>query len=92
MNALLQSTATHTQLRRDAPVARPGGIPTQPRAGIPPIAARPRRHALSRILAAMAGRRRTSRLPGPSCWASAGTGLSPIAGGASRGVTILGRR
>lgn len=92
MNALLQSTATLARPRRKARMARLGGIPTQPRAGIPPSAARPRRHALSRVLAAIAGRRRTSRPPGPSSWASTGTGLSPIAAGASRGVTILGRR
>ena len=52
---------------------------------------RMRVHSLAGILAALPRRRRTGSLPHPGSRASAGTGVSPFAAGASRGVTFLSR-
>lgn len=91
MNYLLTVTAAHLKPRREEPMKRSRGIPMKPRASMPSFATRTRRHSLPRVRAALSGRRRTGGLPGPGSQASAGSGVSPIASGASRGVTILGR-
>ena len=63
-----------------------------PEAGMPSIPSRTRRHPLSRIRTALSHRRNGGDLPGPGSRASARSGVSPIAAGASRGVAFLVRR
>ena len=92
MNNLLTATAPHLKPPREESMKRSRGIPMKPRAGTPSIAIRTRRHPLPRVRAALSGHRRTGGQPGPGGWASAGSGVSPIASGASRGVAILARR
>ena len=89
MNYAIQGTAPRLKPRREEPLKRSGEIPMRPEAGKPSIASRTRRHSLSRILAALAHRRRTGGLPGPDSRGSAGSGVSPIASGASRGVALF---
>ncbi len=92
MNYVLQGTAAHLEPRRDELLKRSGGSPIRPEAGWPSIPTRTRRHSLSKVRAALSLRRRTDGLPGPRCGDSAGSGLSPIASGASRGVAIFASR
>jgi len=89
MNYLLTGTAPHLKPRREEPMKRSLGIPMKPGASMPSIATRTRRHSLPRVRAALSGRRRTESLPGPGTQTSAGSGVSPIASGASRGVAIF---
>lgn len=90
MNYLLQGTAPPLNPQREEPLERSGGIPLQRGAPKPSTATPTRRHSLlPRARAALSLRRRTGRLPGPAPRASAGSGVSPIASGASRGVAIL---
>ena len=89
MNYAIQGTATQLKPRREQPLKRSGGIPVRPEAGQPSIATRTRRHSLFRIRLAVSHRRLTGDLPGPNSRESAGSGVSPIASGASRGVAIL---
>ena len=86
---LLQGTAPHPNPPREEPLERAGEISTRPGAGTREIATRTRRHAPHRVRAALSGRRRQGGLPEPRSRASAGSGVSPIAGGTSRGVAIL---
>ena len=92
MNYAIQGTAPQLKPRREEPLKRSGGIPMQPEAGRPSIATRTRRHSLSRVRAALSHRRRTGGPPGPDSRESAGSGVSPIASGASRGVALLSSR
>ncbi len=93
MNYAIQRTAPQLKPWREEPLTRSGGeIPVRPEAGRPPIASRARRHALSRILAAWSQRRRMGGPTGPASRASAGSGVSPIASGASRGVALFSSR
>lgn len=89
MNYLLQGTAPHPELRREESMKRSGEILIKPGPGMPSIATRTRRHSLPKVRAPLSVRRRRGRLPDPGSRASAGNGVSPIAGGASRGVAIL---
>lgn len=89
MNYLTHSIALHPEPRREVSRKRPGAIPPEPGAGRPPIAVRARRHSLFRSRAALSGRRRADDLVSDVSRSSAGSGVSPIASGASRGVTIL---
>jgi len=89
MNYALQGTASHVTPRREEPLTGSGAIPVRQVAGRPSIATRTLPHAVSGLRAALSHRRRTGGLPGPSRRASAGSGLGPIASGASRGVAIL---
>lgn len=91
MNYLLTGTVPHLKPQREEPMKRSLAIPMKPRASMPSFATRTRRHSLPRVRAALSGLHRTGGLPGPGSQASAGSGGSPIASGASRGVTILGR-
>jgi hypothetical protein len=91
MNYLLTVTAAHLKPRREEPMKRSRGIPMKPRASMPSSASRTRRHSLPRVRAALSVRHRTGGLPGPDSQPAAGSGVSPIASGASRGVAILGR-
>ena len=92
MNYAIQGTTPHLKPRLEEPLKRSGGIPLQPDAGRPAIATRTRRYSLARIWAALSHRRRTGGLPGPDSRESAGSGVSPIASGASRGVALLSSR
>ena len=89
MNDLLQVTAPHLNPPREEPLKRARDIPKKPRAGTPSIATRTRRHSLLSVRATLSGRRRLGDLPGPGSRASAGSGVSPIASGASRGVALF---
>lgn len=89
MNHALQVTAPHPKPRREESLKRSGGIPMQPGAGTPSIATRTRRHSLPRVRAALSVRRRTGGQPGPRSRAFAGSGVSTIASGTSRGVALL---
>jgi hypothetical protein len=89
MSNLLTGTAPHPKPRREASMKRSLDIPVEPRAGMPSIAIRTRRHSLPRVRAALSGHRRTGGRPGPGSRASADGGVTPIASGASRGVAIL---
>ena len=88
MSYVLQRTATHPQPRREGSTKRSGGIPVEPGSGLPSIGARARRHSLPRLRVPWSGRRRTDDRPGPRGGTS-GSGVSPIAGGASRGVAFF---
>lgn len=92
MNYVLQGTAAHLEPRREEFLKRSGGSPMRPEAAWPSIPTRSRRHSLSRVRAALSRRNRTVGLPGPRSRDSAGSGVSPIASGASRGVAIFGSR
>lgn len=89
MNDLLQGTAPHPKTRREESMQRSGETPMRPWAGMLSIATRTPRHSPARVRAALSGRRRTGGLPGPGNRASDGSGVSPIASGASRGVALL---
>ena len=91
MNYVLQRTAPHPQPRREESLKRSGGIPVEPGPRMPSIATRARRHSLPRLRMTWSGRRRTGDRPGPDGGTSAGSGVGPIAGGASRGVAFLVR-
>ena len=92
MTYAIQATAPQLKPGRVEPPKRSGGIPMRPEAGGPSIASRTRRHALSRIRAALSHRRRTGGLPGPDWRESADSGVSPIASGTSRGVALFSSR
>lgn len=81
--------ALHPEPRRGVSLKRSGAISPEPGAGRPPIAVRARRRSLPRVLAAWSVRRRSDGSPGPGRRPSPGSGVSPIAGGATRGVTFL---
>jgi hypothetical protein len=85
MNYLVHGIAP----RREVSLKRSGVTLPEPGAGRPPIAGRARRRSLPRVLAALSVRRRWCGQTGPGRRASAGSGLSPIAGGATRGVAFL---
>jgi hypothetical protein len=92
MNYLLDSTALHLhpEPRRGVFLKRSGVIPPKPGAGRPPIAVRARRRSLPRVLADWSVGRRWGGPPGPGTRRpSAGSGASPIASGATRGVAFL---
>jgi hypothetical protein len=92
MNYAIQGTASQLKPGRGEPLKRSGGIPMRPEAGRPSIASRARRHSLSRIRAAWSHRRRRGGLPGLDSRESAGSGVSPIASGTSRGVALFSNR
>lgn len=88
MNYLLTGTAQHLKPRREEPMKRSRGVPMEAGAGMS-IATRTRRHSMPSVRAALSGRRRTGGQPGRDNRVSAGSGVSPIASGASRGVAIF---
>ncbi len=92
MNYVHQGTAPHLKPRREELLKRTSGSPMRPEAGRPSTPTRTRRQSLSGVLAALSRRNRTVGLPGPRSRESAGSGISPIASGVSRGVAILGSR
>lgn len=89
MNYVVHGIAQHPEPRRVASLKRSGVISPGPGAGGPPIALRDRHRSLPRVLAALSVRRRWNGSSGPDRRPSAGSGVSPIAGGATRGVTFL---
>jgi hypothetical protein len=92
MNYAIQSTAPQVKHGREEPLQRSVGIPMRPEAGRPSIASRTRRHSVSRIRATLSRRRRTGGLPGPDSRESAGSGVSPIVSGTSRGIALFSSR
>ena len=89
MNYLVHGTAPYPEPPRVVSLKRSGGIPPEPGAGRPPIAVPARRRSLPRVLAAWSVRLPWGRPPGPGRRTSAGSGVSPIASGATRGVAFL---
>ena len=89
MNYLVHGIALHPEPRREVSLKSSGVISPEPGAGSPPIAVRARHRSLPRVLAALSVRRRWGGSPGPGRRPSAGGGVSPIAGGATRGVAFL---
>ena len=89
MNYLVHGIALHPEPPRVVSLKRSGVIPPKPGAGRPPIAVRARRRYLPRVLAALSIRRRWVGPPGPGSRASAGSGVSPMASGTTRGVAFL---
>ena len=92
MTYAIQGTVPRLKPGRQEPLERSGAIPVRPAAGRPSIASRTRRHSLSRIRAALSHHRGRGGLPGPDSRESAGSGVSPIASGASRGVALFSSR
>jgi hypothetical protein len=89
MNYLVHGIAPHLEPLREVSLKRSGVIPPDRGAARPPIAVRARRRSLPRVLAASSVRLRWGGSPGPDRRASAGSGVSPIASGATRGVAFL---
>jgi hypothetical protein len=89
MNYLVHGIALHPEPRRAVSLKRSGVVPSEPGAGTPAIAVRARNRSLPRVLAALSVRRRRGGSPGPGGQPSASSGVSPIAGGATRGVAFL---
>ena len=89
MNYLIHGIAPYPEPPRVVSLRRSGVIPPKPGAGRPPITVRARRRSLPRVLAAWSIRRRWGGPPGPGARASTGSGVSPMAGGATRGVAFL---
>ena len=89
MNHVLQGTVPHLEPRHLEPLKRSAEMPMRPEARTPSIATGTRRLALSRILAALSRRRPPHGHPAPSYGRSAGSGASPHAIGATRGVALL---
>ena len=90
MNYLAHGIALHPEPRRGVSPKRSGVISPERGAGTPPIALRARHRSLLRVLAAaLSVHHRWHGPPGPERRPSAGSGVSPFAGGATRGVTFL---
>ena len=89
MNYLAHGIALHPQPRREVSLRRSGVIPPEPEAGSPSIAVRARRRSLPRVRTALLVGRRWVGRPNLGEQASAGSGASPFAAGASRGVAFL---
>lgn len=90
MNYLVYGIAPHhPEPRREVSLKRSRAIPPKSGAGRPSIAVRARRRSLPRVRTALSVRRRWGGRPSPGRRASAGSGVSPIAAGASRGVAFL---
>ena len=89
MNYLVHGIAPYPEPLREVSLKRSGVIPPELGAGRPPIAVPARRRYLPRVLAVLSIRRRWVGPPGPGSRVSAGSGVSPIASGATRGVAFL---
>ena len=88
MNYLIHGIAPYPEPPRVVSLKRSGAIHPKPGAGRPTIAVRARRRSLPRVLAALSIRRRWGGPPGPGSRASTGSGVSPRARGATRGVAF----
>ena len=89
MNYLVHGLAPHPEARRQMSLKVPAVIPPQPVAATPPIPVRARRRSLRRVVAALSVRRGRGGPTDRGRWMSADGGVSPIAGGATRGVAFL---
>ena len=89
MNYLIHGIAPYPEPPRVVSLRRSGVIPPKPGAGRPPITVRARRRSLPRVLAVLSIRRRWVGPRGPGSRASTGSGVSPMATGATRGVAFL---
>ena len=88
MNYLTHKIALHPEPRRDLSLKRSGVVFPEPGADRPPITVRARRRS-RRVLAALSVPRHQGAPPGPDRRPPAGSGASPIASGATRGVAFL---
>lgn len=89
MNYLVHGIAPYPEPLREVSLKRSGVIAPEPVEVRPPIAVRARRRSLPRVLAALSIRRRWVGPSGPGRRATAGSGVGPIASGATRGVAFL---
>jgi len=89
MNYLVYGIAPHPGPQREVSLKRSEVIPPEPGAGRPSIEIRARRRTLPRVLTALSLRRRWVGQQGPSRQVFTGSGVSPIASGASRGVAFM---
>ena len=89
MNYLIPGIALHPEPRHEVSLKRSGVTSPGLRAARPSIAVPARPRQLARVLAVLSVRRREAGAPGPGGRPSAGSGVSPIAGGATRGVAFL---
>ena len=89
MNYLVHGIAAYPEPLREVSLKRSGVIAPEPVEVRPPIAVQARRRSLPRVLAALSVRLRWDGPPGPGSRATAGSGVGPIAGGATRGVAFL---
>ena len=88
MNYTAPGIAVHPEPRHNALKRSQVALP-EPGAARPPIQAPAPRRSLPRVLAALTVRRRWRGPPHPRERASAGSGVTPVASGATRGVAFL---
>lgn len=88
MNYLVYATALHLEPRPGVALKRFSTLLPEPGAGSPRTA-RTRRRSLPRVLAALTARRDRGDTPAPAWWPPADSGVSPMAGGTTRGVAFL---
>jgi len=92
MSYTVHGIAVHREPRHEVSLKRSGLVPPEPGAARPRIADRAPRRSLPRVLAALTARRRWDGPPGAGERASAGSGVSPVASGTTRGVAFLVHR
>ena len=89
MNHLVYGSAPHLEPRRGVSLRRSGVILPEPGAGSPSIAVRARRRSLPRVRTGLLVGLRWGGRPSPGKRSPASSGVSPIAGAASRGIAFL---
>ena len=90
MNYLVHGIAPYPEPLREVSLKRSAVIAPEAVEVRRPIAVQARRRSLPRVLAALSVRRRWDGPPGSAGHrATAGSGVGPMAGGATRGVAFL---
>ena len=89
MNYLVYATALHLEPRPGVSLKRFGTLLPEPAAESRPVSVRTRRRSLPRVLAALRARRSRGGTPAPGWRPPADSGVSPMAGGTTRGVAFL---
>jgi hypothetical protein len=92
MSYALQGSAPRLTPRREESPVRTGAIAVRPEADGPSIITPGRRLSLSRARAAVRRRRHPHAVPVPRPRASAGSDVSPMVIGATRGIALLTSR
>ena len=92
MNSIVRGMGMHPEPRHEVSLKRSGVALPGPGAGRQRIAVPARRRSLPRVLAALRVRRPWSGPAGPDLRESAGRGVGPVAGAATRGVAFLVNR
>ena len=89
MNYLDHGIAPYPESLREVSLKRSRVVGPKQGSGRSPIAVRAPRRSLPRVLAALSVRRRWDGPPDPGTRATAGSGIGPLASGATRGVAFL---